>query len=112
MPNLDATIEHILQDLRTGLQTIYGERLKAVILYGSQARGDARPGWESDVDVAFVLDDFADSWEEIRRTGQLVSELSLAYDITISPLPFREREWREAESPLMLNIRREGVLVR
>lgn len=108
---MDAKLTNILTELRTGLVELYGERLKAVVLYGSQARGDARPDWHSDIDVAFILDDFADSWPEIRRTSQLVSDLSLAYDITVSALPFRERDWQEAVSPLMVNIRREGIPV-
>lgn len=108
---MEARIQAILEELRAGLAALYGERLKAVILYGSHARGDAKPGWDSDVDVAFVLDDFEDSWQEIRRTGQLVSELSLLHDITISALPFRERDWRDKDSMLMLNIHREGIPV-
>jgi predicted nucleotidyltransferase len=39
----------ILNELRRALETIYGERLEQVILFGSQARGDAQFG--SDIDV-------------------------------------------------------------
>ena len=38
----------VLQQFRTGLEAMYGERLDRVLLYGSRARGDAVP--ESDVD--------------------------------------------------------------
>jgi predicted nucleotidyltransferase len=39
--------------LKAGLAEIYGDRLAGLVLYGSQARGDARE--DSDVDVAVVL---------------------------------------------------------
>lgn len=37
------SIKKILRELKKGLAEIYGEQLKAVILFGSYARGDARP---------------------------------------------------------------------
>lgn len=42
-----------MKELKAGLVRIYGDRLKAVYLYGSYARGDYRPG--SDVDVMILL---------------------------------------------------------
>jgi predicted nucleotidyltransferase len=65
----------ILNELRVALESIYRERLKQVILYGSQARGDAQLG--SDIDVLIVLDGEVSPGEEIHRTGVVVSQLSL-----------------------------------
>jgi len=39
----------ILKNLRRRFEAIYGDRLVKMILFGSQARGDAEPG--SDIDV-------------------------------------------------------------
>ena len=36
-------IKKMLRELKKGLTEIYGNQLKAVYLYGSYARGDARP---------------------------------------------------------------------
>jgi len=43
----------ILRQLRQELHQLWGNRLEAIYLYGSQARGDAHP--DSDVDVLAVL---------------------------------------------------------
>ena len=45
-----------MKELKEGLVRIYGDKLKAVYLYGSYARGDYRPG--SDVDVMILLKDY------------------------------------------------------
>ena len=45
---MNAALAPVLQQLRAGLEAQYGDRLDRVLLYGSQARGDAGP--ESDVE--------------------------------------------------------------
>jgi predicted nucleotidyltransferase len=47
------TVRKALSELKERLQSVYGNRLVAIILYGSVARGDYTEG--SDVDVAIVL---------------------------------------------------------
>jgi predicted nucleotidyltransferase len=49
----DAGVRVALDDLERHLRTRYGSRFVRLILFGSRARGDARP--DSDVDVAIVL---------------------------------------------------------
>ena len=47
-----ARIRKLMKEFKEGLVRIYGDRLKAVYLYGSYARGDYREG--SDVDVMIL----------------------------------------------------------
>ncbi len=72
----------VLAFLRRRLEAAYGARLESVLLFGSRARGDARP--DSDYDVAVFLRDLDDprleadrladiGWEALRDMGRLVS---------------------------------------
>jgi uncharacterized protein len=102
-------LRKLLKKFKTNISHIYGEQLKAVYLYGSYARGENVEG--SDLDVAVILKDFQRRAAEIRRTSDLVGDLSLDYEITVSPLFLREKEWETNKFALLQNIKDEGVPV-
>ncbi|MBU2603988.1 MAG: nucleotidyltransferase domain-containing protein [Actinobacteria bacterium] len=106
---MEAAIRAILSDLEIELRALYGPRLVRLVLFGSQARGEADEG--SDIDVLVVLVGPVDAWEEIERTGRIVSDLSLDHTVVISCVFIAEDRYRLEESPLLLNVRREGVLI-
>ena len=95
----DTKIRQLLVELKTGLQAIYGSRLKGLYLFGSYARGEQDV--ESDVDVLIVLDDFTDYCEEIKRSGYLASQLSLKYNVSVSRVFMRESERLHRDSPCL-----------
>ena len=51
---LDDKLKEILDQLSISLKSIYGAKLKSVILYGSVARGTATT--ESDIDIMVLVD--------------------------------------------------------
>jgi len=81
----------LLKDLRDGFGRIYGSRLKGFCLFGSYARGEQTQ--ESDLDVLIVLDAVERYGEELERTGELVSDLSLRAGISISRVLVSEHDW-------------------
>jgi predicted nucleotidyltransferase len=105
-PKSPQQVDAILEELRSGLDSVYGERLRGLYLYGSYARGEARRG--SDLDVLIVLDRLESSWDELKRSGHITSAMSLEHDLTISRAFVSEDQWRRAEIPLVRNVRREG----
>jgi predicted nucleotidyltransferase len=102
-------IDQILREFRGGLERIYGSRLVRVVLFGSQARDEAEP--DSDIDVMLVLEGAVDPNREIQRLSPFTSGLSLKHDVVISCVYVSQGDFHHEQSPLMLNVRREGVLV-
>ena len=99
----------VLAELRSQLEALYETRLVHLVLYGSQARGDAWLG--SDVDVLVVLVGPVDPTTEIERVSPITAALSLEYDIIISCLYISEERYIQENSPLLLNVCREGIAV-
>jgi predicted nucleotidyltransferase len=102
-------LTRILRDLRAGLDRILGDRLEAVYLYGSQARGEAQP--DSDIDVLVVTRGAFDYFDLLERTSQLTADLSLEYDTVIAKVFVSKLDFDFRETPLLINLRREGIAV-
>ena len=97
----------ILTEFKHELHNLYGERLKHVILFGSYARGEARV--DSDIDVMVVLRGEVAPGREIDCMIDVITELNLKYSVLLSVVPVAEEKYLRRNSPLLLNVRREGV---
>ena len=78
------------------------------IVYGSEARGDARP--DSDIDLLILLDD----QEELTPERELelrrpLSELEAQTGVAINALVVLRRVWEQLISPFTINVTREGI---
>jgi len=106
---MDSALQAILSELRLRLERLYGQRLASLVLYGSQARADAEPG--SDIDVLVVLEGAVDPGREIARTESDVADLCLTHGVVLTCLFVSREQFAEEQSPLLINVRREGVTV-
>lgn len=98
-----------LEDARDDLRKLYGERLYRLILFGSQARGDA--GENSDIDLLVVLDGPVDPLTEARRTSDLVIDAAIEHGVSLTLVHLSTKEFdREAHS-FVENVRSEGVQI-
>jgi predicted nucleotidyltransferase len=80
-----------------------------VILFGSEARGEARP--DSDIDLLILIDgDKLTLTQEDAITTPLY-ELELRTGVTISPIVMLKKQWenRPMITPFYLNVMREGI---
>lgn len=102
-------LKRILKEYRTGLKKVLGEDLDSIVLYGSQARGDAVEG--SDIDVLCVMKRPFDYGELILRTSESTADLSLKYDVVLSRSFARLEDYKTRQTPFLMNVRREGVAV-
>ena len=100
-------LKELRADFKSGLKTVYGSRLKGLYLFGSYARGEQKD--ESDVDMLVVLDDVGSYYEEVRRTGQIGSDLSLKYGATLTQVFVKEADWLRADNPFLVHVRPEAI---
>lgn len=104
------TVNDLLQQYVNNIKAIYGRHLRAVILYGSYARGDYRE--DSDIDIMILLD-LGDL--EIKRFRHELSymtyDFNMGHNVDIKPIAKEESHFRKwvAVYPFYANIEKEGV---
>ncbi len=103
-----AAADPILTRFREALNKMYGKRIERVVLFGSRARGDARP--DSDYDVLVFLKNFdlASRHEEMKRISEITADIVQDTGELISALPYPAGSY-SARTPLMREVRREGI---
>jgi predicted nucleotidyltransferase len=101
--------DQVLAQIKSLLAQAFGERLRGVILYGSEARGQA--GADSDIDLLVLLEgplrDSQDSWDCIHALYPLVLEI----ERPIHAYPVSVEDYEKQEYPLYRNVKREGVVL-
>ncbi|MCC8052094.1 MAG: nucleotidyltransferase domain-containing protein [Clostridiales bacterium] len=104
-------VRQIIQIYAKEAMKIFGDRLKAVILYGSYARGDFDS--ESDIDIMVLLDLPEEQMAEARKKMRCIADdLDLKYDCVISSIfqSYDSFECYKSVSPFYQNVERDGVL--
>jgi len=91
------------------LSEYYGASLKAVILYGSVARGEALQS--SDIDLLVLLSPPLDYFAELRNIVDLLYPIQLESEQLISAKPALASDYEMGTLSLYRNARREGVVV-
>jgi predicted nucleotidyltransferase len=102
-------VRGVLVELRRRLEALYGERLLKLVLFGSQARGDADSN--SDIDVLVVLRGPVEPFREIHRASPVTAAVSLENDVVISCVYVSAERYDSDRGPLLLNVRAEGIPV-
>ncbi len=111
MSNTAASIPTDLQEtlhwVTDSLRRIYGPRLRHLLLFGSQARGDARP--DSDVDLLVVLGGSVRSYEEAKRTSRIATKAAAYRDTALSFVHVSEEAFAEDRHSLVQSVKEEGI---
>ena len=108
----DMDLRKMLLELEEKLQRVYGNKLKAVILYGSVARGTATE--ESDIDIMVLVDGTA---QELRtfedQLSDVSTDISIKYFKVFSIIEISYQEYMRwvNTSPFYRNVSKEGVIL-
>ncbi len=105
----DPKLDVILRTLRQELAKALGSQLERVVLYGSRARGEARP--DSDIDVLIVVRGEVNYPDLMQRTSEIAAGVSLQYDVVVSRTFASQTQFETAQNPFFITVRREGVRV-
>lgn len=103
------SLMEILKEFKSGLKKLYGSKLKNIVLYGSYARGEENE--DSDIDLAIILKGNILPFKEIDRVTEIACDIDLKYNILLSIHPVSENDFNSLMTPLLVNIRDEGVEV-
>ena len=81
------------------------------ILYGSEARGDARP--DSDIDLLVLLEG---EKRDFKREDEIISplyDIELETGVIISPMMLLRKDWenRPFRTPFYINVVNEGIVL-
>lgn len=99
----------LLTRIKTALTSVFGERLKGVLLFGSEARGEARP--DSDIDVLVLLDGKVKIFNDSLKISEVI--IPIEYDIEppriIDATPVNYDSFQAGEWPLYRNAKKDGI---
>ncbi|WP_017293311.1 nucleotidyltransferase domain-containing protein [Geminocystis herdmanii] len=101
-------IEPSLRRFEKSLRYLYGKDIDKIILFGSQARGEATI--DSDVDILVVTK--AKLTEQKRdELIREISDFSINENILFNVIEMLTTRFELEQSPLLINIRREGIVL-
>jgi uncharacterized protein len=99
--------QELLAGIRERLQKAHGRRLRGVVLYGSEVRGEAHP--DSDVDLLVLLEGPINYVQDLRTNIDALYDLVLALERPISAKPVDIDVYDAAAYPLYRNAKAEGI---
>jgi predicted nucleotidyltransferase len=104
----DMERNELLGQAKAALQEAFGKRLKGVILYGSEARGEADP--DSDVDLLVLLAGPLQFGQDLRTCIHVLYPLVLDIGRAIDVMPVDVDDYDAQEFPVYREAKTEGIV--
>lgn len=100
--------DEILARIKAILTEAFGERLRGVVLYGSEARGEAAP--DSDIDLLVLLGAPVDFGRDLRTCIDALYSLVLELERPIHATPVDISVYEAQEFSLYRQAKAQGIL--
>ena len=97
----------VLQRIKAALAVAFGSRCRGVVLYGSEARGEATS--DSDIDVLVLLAGPVQLGQDLRTIIHTLYPLQFEIGRSIDALPVDITVYEAGEFALYRNAKREGI---
>ena len=101
--------EKTRREIRARLELVFRDRLKGVLLFGSQARDEARA--DSDLDLLILLERPVRLGEDLEKIFEAIYPLQLELDAPIHATPVPAEVFEAGEYGIYRRARREGVFL-
>ncbi len=98
----------MINQVKTHLVKMYGEKIKRIILYGSYVRGETTR--DSDIDILVLVDESLNPFEVRESLSDLLYDILLEEGELVSVIAVPEDFFESYNSPFMLNVKKEGVV--
>lgn len=95
--------------IKSRLQAVYGDRLRGVVLYGSEARGEATP--DSDIDIMVLRAGPVVLGQELYKIIEALYPLQLEMNRVLEAFPVDEADYLRGEYAWYRNAQKEGIRV-
>lgn len=106
---MNSQIKDLLSEVKSAIEILYKDNLVDVILYGSYARKTYSE--DSDIDLLIILKKMETIGKEIDRIVDAIYDIGLKHNTLISVVPVTYNDYLNIRSPLILNIKKEGVSI-
>ena len=100
---------HLVEEVNRHSIKTNGSKIKQVIVYGSYVRGEENK--ESDVDVLVIVDDSLNPFDVRKSLSDFVFNVLLEKGELISVMAIPEGFFQSYNTPFLLNVKEEGMVV-
>ena len=98
-----------LEQIHRSLLPVFADRLRGVVLYGSEATGKAMA--DSDIDILVILDGPVNIGRDLRLIIRALYPLQLKIGRTIHSTPVDVQAYQAGQFALYRNAKREGIQI-
>jgi predicted nucleotidyltransferase len=100
-------VQPILDQIKAYLQQRFGDSIESILLYGSYARGSAKP--ESDIDLLVLVRNSLNPSEVRQSLSEILYDILLEHNELVSVIVLPKSLYEASDSMFLHHVRQEAV---